>query len=280
MMNTDTAALEAAIQARLDASTNSDRAWKILTRPGCGRYLVARRDIAAGDVIFVEKPLLVAHAMHSHVEPAMRSEMTAAALELLREPIDSPAFLLQEADLSEDADGTRAASLRAWARDVQRALLQSAPLRRADGSEVTVTEQSVQWALSVASVNVHGRCDPERGVLGLLASMMEHDCSPSTSAQIASAADGSTITLRAKRDVRVGESLSISYALEQAPVLERRRLLRLQHGFVCACKTCTAELVADGSTSSSVERDSDDWRQAWENRAWAGMDPYTGESTA
>ena len=138
---------------------------------------------------------------------------------------------------------------------------------------MTLSEDAIRWALGVASVNVHGRSDPPRGVLGLLASLMEHSCSPSARADVGSAAEGSVVTLRTTRVVRAGESLSIAYVARDAPVDERRRQLRLQHGFVCACERCVAELAAAGG-----ERESESWRRAWEDRTWCGVDPYTGES--
>ena len=295
------AALDAAIAARLVATT-AERAWKITSRPACGRYLVAARDLAAGEVVFAERPLIVATST-SDGERAMRGEMAAVALELLREPSDSPAHLLQEADLSADtecasmkttvvvpfgrcshaarvrcslacASGSLAGGLRMWTLGVLRALkMRSKPLLRADGSAVHPTEDDVSWALGVASVNVHGRDD--RGVLGLLASMMEHDCEPSCSTDVAnSEAEGSggetLVTLRTKRAVKAGESLSITYVVQGTPVHERRRQLRLQHGFVCACERCAAELAASGETSESGE-----WRHGWENRIARGGDPYS-----
>ena len=102
MQASSDAALDAAIAARLVATTG-ERAWKITSRPACGRYLVAARDLAAGEVVFAERPLIVATST-SDGERAMRGEMAAVALELLREPSDSPAHLLQEADLSADTE--------------------------------------------------------------------------------------------------------------------------------------------------------------------------------
>ena len=253
--------LEAAICKRLLLPT-AERAWRIASRPGVGRFLVAARDIAAGEVVFSEQPLVVARPT-AEGKCSIRGEMAAVAIELLRAPADSPVHLLQEPDFSADKDGALAGSMRMWTLGLMRAL---------KASGVAHGENAVSWALGVASTNVHGRSDPERGILGLLASMMEHNCAPNACADVASADEGSTISLRTKLEVRAGESLSISYVSVDTPVSERRRLLRLQHGFVCECKRCVAELAAAGEQSESEY-----WRHAWENRIWCGVDPYSGE---
>lgn len=73
----------------------------------------------------------------------------------------------------------------------------------------------------------------------LLASMMEHNSTPNACADVA---EGCKISLGTKLEVRALESLSISYVSADAPVSERRRALRLQHGFVCECGTASAKL--------------------------------------
>ena len=264
--------LETAIRSRLmTPETAPERAWAIASRSGVGRYLIAARDLAANEIVFSEAPLIVAMPLPNDSERAIRGEMAAVALELLREPETSPARLLCEADFSADTDGSLAGSMRVWTLGVLRALKSRPPILRADGSVATCDEDAVSWALSVASVNVHGQADPERGVLGLLASMMEHDCAPSCSTHVAS---DDVFTLRTRRSVRAGERLSITYVAMDTPLRERRRQLRLQHGFVCACARCAAELAAaDGGTPGES-----DWRHAWENRVWSGLDPYTGSA--
>ena len=243
-----TTELDAAICSRLLSPTDpAERAWRISQRAGVGRYLVAARDLSAGEVVFSERPIVVASPDPSG-ERAMRGEMAAVAIELLKQPAGSPAHLLQEADFSQDTDGSSAGSMRSWTLGMLRALKVQPPMVAADGSRVACTEEAVSWALGVASVNVHGAKSPERGVLGLLASMMEHDCSPSTLTDFGPSEEGSIVTLRTRRKVNAGESLSITYVAEHEPVVERRKQLRLQHGFVCACKRCEEEL---GSTCES-----------------------------
>ena len=264
--------LEAAIIARLASDGKSpvldeERVWRIEARPGCGRCLVAAHDLAAGTIVFSETPLIVAtngdmESLADDIVPAC----AAVAVELLREPLDSPAHLLQDAvDAADAADGELAVGcMSKWMLEIQRVL---------NSQHITHTDEAVRWAIGVASTNTHGtNSEPARGVLGLLASMMEHNCAPSTYTDVASAAEGSVVTLRTKRHVRAGECLSISYVLRDLPVHERRRRLRLQHGFVCVCERCVAEMAAAGETSEGEH-----WRQAWEDRAYLGLDPYTGE---
>lgn len=287
MKNMSDAELETTICSRLRLSDQdaSERAWSIASHPDVGRYLVAARDLAADELVFCEEPLVVATPRGDDEERAMRGELAAVAIELLREPSDSLVHLLCEADFSADKDGSLAGSMRTWTMGMLRALKAQPPLHRADGSAVTPSDDAVSWALSVASVNVHGNLtDPPRGVLGLLASMMMHSCAPSAYTDIASMAEGSALTLRTKRAVRAGERLSISYVTEGTPLVERRRQLRLQHGFVCQCERCVAELAAEAAEADDADgpagatsRAAPDWRQGWENRAWTGCDPYSGE---
>lgn len=264
----DGSALAAAACTRLlTPATAPERAWRILYRPGVGRCLVSSRNLVAGEVVFSEMPLIVALVAESEGTRLMRCELVAVATQLLLEPTDSPAYLLQEADVSSSDGG----GMRSWTRDVLRALESRPTMRRDDGSEVQLSEEALGWALSVASVNVHGRASPLRGVLGLLASMMEHHCQPSAYVEIASPAEGSVVSLRTKRAIQAGESLSITYVAEDAPGDERRRMLRLCHGFVCTCARCAAELAGEQGAS--------DWRHEWENRIWrSDVDPYSGES--
>ena len=266
--------MEDAIRAHLATHpAAAEPAWRVAWRPDVGRHLVAARDLAANEAVFSEAPLIVAAAKSEEPAASLRGVMAAVAVQMLCEPRSSPVHLLQEADFSADGDGGLAGSLRTWVLGALHALRSRPPLVRPDGSEVALSEEVVRWAISVASVNVHGRPEPERGVLGLLSSMMEHSCAPTACAEVASAAEGSVITLRTRHAVRAGERLSISYVARDAPAVERRRQLRLQHGFVCACERCAAELAGSG------EEGAESWRHAWENRTWCGtVDPYTGES--
>lgn len=262
--------MESAICRRL-VDDSASRAWQLAERTDVGRYLIAARDLADDEIVFTEKPLVVARSM-SEGEPVMQGEMVAVAMALLREPEGSPACLLQEADFSADSEGLLAGNLRTWTLGVLRAL--KAQRHTPNGSAHEATEEAMSWALSVASVNVHGGLTPARGVLGLLASMMEHSCSPSARTDVSSEESGSVVTLRTKRPVKAGESLSISYVMQDAPVHERRRQLRLQHGFVCTCERCAQELAAP---VGGDEGESQSWKQAWETRAWCGVDPYSGQ---
>ena len=81
--------------------------------------------------------------------------------------------------------------------------------------------------------------------MGLLSSMMEHDCEPSARVDIAPPAQGNTLTLRTVREVALGEVLSICYVAYDLQTDERRRQLLFQHGFHCKCKRCEADAPAD-----------------------------------
>ena len=59
------------------------------------------------------------------------------------------------------------------------------------------------------------------GVLGVLASMMEHSCAPTCELEVAIPRQGSVITLRTIADVEAGQALSISYVGLNLPTAER-----------------------------------------------------------
>ena len=233
-------ALESAIlQNTLITTASADRAWQICTREGVGRYLVATHDLPAEAIVFSERPLIVAEeAIDLPEESPLRSEMAQVAVRLQEMPASGPAALLQEPVLPPGSASKD--SLYEWSADLLQAS-RAAGYKRADGSEPTL--QSTLWALGVSTTNVHHRSKPNRGCLGLLSSMMEHSCQPSAVVDIGPIDDGSILTLRTKRRVHAGESLSISYVEFGTPVAERRRALLFQHGFLCECARCVLELA-------------------------------------
>ena len=231
----DAAALDrllAAAEAALEPQPHG-RAWRI-KHGTTGRCLVAARALPTGSTVFVERPFVVANAAPGD------GMMAAVALAILRLDVAnaaSAARLLQSPTL----DGDAARSFDSWA---QRMFAQHVVPGDEDGSAAGTVEDFV-WALGVATVNLHAARKPTRGVMGLLASMMEHCCEPSARIDVAPEARGSALTLSTVRDVAPGESLSICYVGYHLPTAERRRLLRFQHGFVCECARCAADAPPD-----------------------------------
>ena len=212
--------------------------------------------------------------------PLQREASTAAASERV---VSADAIRLNlERRLS------RAHSLEDWVRDVMEALRerehkqaqleqyeQIAPsdeasklaklLQQQDGANVDVspppsartrgfTIPEVRWALGVAYLNAHGASRPTRGVIGVLASMMEHNCAPSCRVAFDEVASGSVVSLRTLRDVREGEALSISYVELEWPTAERRAVLELQYGFNCVCERCRHDDQGKEEEEDVVER--------------------------
>ena len=196
-------------------------AWATVQYAEAGRCLVAHRAIAAGTTVFTELPLVVAYP-----EDDQQSLIDAVAGELR----DLECWRFTEDGPQPVGDFAAACALQSN--------------KGARGS--------MAWARSLAETNAHGAggtlVDPEherRGVLGVLCSMMAHECRPSCVIRIGAAADGSLIGLHTLRDVRAGELLSISYIRAYQCTAQRRKHLEAQHGFVCTCERCTAlpELV-------------------------------------
>ena len=180
-------------------------AWTIELSSRAGRSLVAAGSIPAGTRVFTERPIIIA-ARQPII--ALTATVATRVLELERTSSDfAAACVLQP-------------------------------------SEGGCLIGSAEWAREVAVINVHDAggtaVDPtRRGVLGLLSSMMQHECSPSCVLKIAPAEKGSLVSLYTIRDVQPGELLSISYVGAYQTTSTRQELLRTQHGFVCSCARCS-----------------------------------------
>jgi SET and MYND domain-containing protein len=72
-----------------------------------------------------------------------------------------------------------------------------------------------------------------------LPSMLNHSCDPNVDAVW----DGgdATLTLRCRRDVDLGEALTITYIDADSPVVARRQRLHHAYGFMCVCARCVEE---------------------------------------
>ena len=183
--------------------------WRIEWRAGVGRCLVASRPITMSTLVFTERPLVVANG---------GSAAVARGIQALKH--ESPEY--------------------------------KGVLQLQARADVESERESEKWFASLAAINVHGaggtfldRNFERRAVLGLLASMMQHECAPSAVTHISSAADGSRVSVRTIRPLEVGEPISISYLATYQPASVRQELLQMQHGFTCVCPRCTTlpELV-------------------------------------
>lgn len=175
--------------------------WRIEHRVGAGRCLVANCAIPAATKIFTERPIVVTKGGAAAIAKAVLS-------------------------------------LDRFSHDFLAASQLHSPVERDKGFG--------PWAAGLAANNVHGAggnlIDPSadrRAVLGLLASMMMHECCPSCVTHIASGSDGSLISLHTVRPLLAGEPLSISYVGAYQPTATRRELLLRQHRFICRCRRCT-----------------------------------------
>ena len=176
--------------------------WRIEHRVGAGRCLVANCAIPAATKIFAERPIVVAKGGSAAIAKAV--------LRLDRSSNDFLAVSQLHSPVEKD---------------------------QADFGP---------WAAGLAANNVHGAggnlINPSadrRAVLGLLASMMMHECCPSCVTYIASGPEGSLVSLHTVRPLMPGEPLSISYVGAYQPTARRRELLLRQHRFICRCPRCT-----------------------------------------
>ena len=248
---------DAAFAHSLCPPTPAPPVWAIRIDEVVGRHLVATQRLPAGATIFCETPAAVAEAAapagdawggDARTSSAALSSFCALAIELMRLPASSPVRLLQRPSLAAELQLGRSLELQAKAvlselTESDRTLADALPYGQC-------TADVVRWALGVAIVNAHWASAPDRAVLGVLASMMQHSCEPCCRVVIGSAvAEGSAITLRTTREVHAGEPLTISYVPTRGTVTERRSALLNQHGFACCCQRCEAELEAEPWTS-------------------------------
>lgn len=197
--------------------------WAVEHRGAAGRCLVATRALEAGVLVFTERPLAVA----SHCSSA------ALAREILEQIGRVP---------SESEHPQALRLLQAQGSGEFFALsMQSADRTLPDGAPEAARE-AAQWARGVAHINAHAAGEKglgtERTVIGLLSSMMPHECLSSCAVRVGESG-GSPISLHTVRAVAKGDALSISYCSSYQPRERRRELLCKQHGFVCECARCT-----------------------------------------
>jgi hypothetical protein len=87
-------------------------------------------------------------------------------------------------------------------------------------------------------------CEVVRGgervgsALSVLMGWHNHDCTPNAHAVVDS--DGSVV-IRAIRDLKRGDEVTISYVDIREPYQERRKTLQSHYGFECVCQRCTTE---------------------------------------
>lgn len=265
---TDVQLMQTLVDRLTDGVNEPSRLWTVEWRPNVGRTLLAASELEAGRLVFCERPLVAARSTNAG-DAALRGRVPAVAVKLLQMPSDGPSKHLQAPLLlacpadEEDEDVerqphlqselsiqlwrrlTRAGGLDGWVRDFLDAADRRSPswLACEDGSALQHRLQipTVRWAIGVALINAHSASNPARGVLGLLSSMMEHSCEPTASVEIAPETEDSLISLRTLRPVPAGSPLSIAYVPTDWPRAERRRVLRVQYGFLCQCPRCCRE---------------------------------------
>ncbi|CAG9464172.1 unnamed protein product [Pedinophyceae sp. YPF-701] len=81
-----------------------------------------------------------------------------------------------------------------------------------------------------------------------LQSLLNHSCDPALLVAMDYDGGSSSVTLLARRDIRAGEELTISYVDTALPTDERGELLR-DYGFTCTCPRCMADDPLRGGAS-------------------------------
>jgi len=213
-----------------------------------GRILLATRAFSAGDVIFVESPLLLAVADAEH----------EAYQEILRLHTEDPETFCYKplwywaalcSLTAEQLQGT--SSLQPVTIDQQRRMLclYHEPVKKASKAVkvlvqrlgLTVSPVLVEELLSAWILNCFEHSEEPEGYAAYFASsFVSHSCRPNATWYETA---GAVHVLRARQDIRVGEEICISYLSEEGLLActdVRRRTLKKTKLFVCTCERCDA----------------------------------------
>lgn len=101
--------------------------------------------------------------------------------------------------------------------------------------------------------------DCEGSGLFLLQSACNHECNPS--AEISFPSNNHVLVVKALRNIKKGEEISISYlpCCDRARSRHsRQKILRENYLFICNCSLCTSQAQQDDVTSEEEEEDDDD----------------------
>ncbi|KAJ9447536.1 Histone-lysine N-methyltransferase ASHR1 [Diplonema papillatum] len=112
----------------------------------------------------------------------------------------------------------------------------------AEYRDVLTIDQAVRLLLTVQCNAISIRRSGYSGIAVFpFASLMEHNCNPSATAQVMQETGDtgeSIIKVVALRPIEKGQPISISYGGPYLPTAERRGLLQQTYRFVCVCDTC------------------------------------------
>eukprot|EP00158_Paraphelidium_tribonemae_P009964 Partr_v1_DN29015_c0_g1_i2_m58765 putative Set and mynd domain containing len=221
---------------------------------GCDKVLVATRDFARGDVVFVERTRI--HSLNSNGDPVediheimpdwqrvIYAWISDIDRDLYLEHLSTDGATSQ---LAIDRDPGRLPDFKRGAERLS---------KRISGIESAVIERMLHiletncHSRPLEENEAHNRGDDEEMVgLWLLASVMEHSCLPNCTVIIHPTVDddgAATLELRAISNVKAGELLTISYVdMEFEPTVARQEML-MDRGFVCRCPTCSGDDYCD-----------------------------------
>ena len=176
--------------------------------PGKGKGYCAKHEIASGDIILYEAP----YCIGAHCESGPW-ELASEFLQKLQK--DTPETVAEIRSLSKGSD-----------------------VFDGDGHPYDRMSQQI-WDLAVVGNNSF-QClrDPEYDAFYVKASRFNHSCCPNAFADTSK----ERVIVRALRDIKPGEEVSISYWVAREP-LQIRQQRHISKGFRCGCPRCVHEEV-------------------------------------
>lgn len=213
---------------------------------GKGRTIVTDEGFDSGDLIFRGSPL---HVVCEDMSNKAFRMLVGLKSELEYDPIW---YWCALNSLTND-DQLARSDLQTISNDKQRQLLM---LYRPDSTGISsgvleiaryipMTTQQLEKVESLLQTWKYNCFEHSESPLGFstyfLASFFSHSCSPNS---IWNESATSGFSLRARRSIRPGEEISISYIPEDylaRPAVERRQALESTKSFVCQCERCSTE---------------------------------------
>ena len=103
-----------------------------------------------------------------------------------------------------------------------------------------VDENLIYTILAIIETNSMDKDFQGRGVKMIhpLASLLSHNCSPNVAQFYSGVAQGNNLQIRATKDIKQGQKLTISYIDQLLPTCIRQRLLKQDKFFDCQCSRC------------------------------------------
>lgn len=216
-----------------------------------GRAAFAKEDVAAGTLVLMEVPLLVAGLESPRLVPHTDVLATASLVNisspLWPQSIITQNFGILDAFVAADEAVQREVLAMQYEVDPSSPILESVRNCARELEKLCLFEgldaETMSKLLLISRVNAYG-FGKEQQVLLRTGRIIAHSCQANTAFVAVICQDGVCGAFRALRDIQKGEQVTSCYAALDAMAMERaqrRHYLLCQKGFRCLCAMCTED---------------------------------------